>query len=204
MGVLSAPIDLSTPHGGQREVMYFVPELLGAFTFDAALTSRFDGTIDGYDLGLPGLGGDFGLGWRHYLDGWGAAALGANVGLGFWHAQDDRRPEVLHPRLSLQGRLRGISPTFLTFGLGVYAEAGPVFLSGGRPPPDFPDLAGAERGFSWSAGVETGPGKLVSLSPWVFGEVMARVGVESTTIEGRTVSSLTAGLRLGFDWTVLR
>lgn len=197
----AAPLDVNG--GGQRQVVYFVPELLGAFALDLSLTNRFDGFVEGYDLGLPALGGDLGVGWRHYLDPWGQAAVGLTLGLGFQHASDDRKPEVLHPRLGVSGRLRGLSPEFLSFTLGLYAEVGPVFLDGGRPPADFPQLAGESRGLAWSVGVETGPGKLFSLAPYVFGEVVARIGLETVQIGGVEVHSLMGGLRLGFDWAVL-
>lgn len=198
---VAAPLDFDA--GGQRQVVYLVPELLGGFALDLSLTNRFDGVVEGYDLGLPALGGDLGVGWRHYLDPWGQAALGLTLGLGFQHTADDRKPEVLHPRLELSGRLRGFSPEFLSFSLGVYAEVGPVFLDGGRPPPDFPQLAGESRGLAWSVGVETGPGKLFSLAPYVFGEVVARIGLESVRVGGVEVHSLMGGLRLGFDWAVM-
>lgn len=202
-GARAAPFELADG-GGQRQVMYFVPELLGAATLDLQLTNRFDGLVDGYDLGLPAVGGDFAVGWRHYLDPWGQAALGVNVGFGFQSDSDDpRRPSVYHPRVGLSGRLRGLSEDFLSFTLGLYVEAGPVLLDGGLPPPDFPDLAGASSGGAWAVGIETGPGKLFWLSPYIFGEVTARIGLESVRIGGVTVNSLTAGLRLGLDWALL-
>lgn len=183
--------------------MYFVPELLGAVTFDATLTNRFDGLVDGYDFGLPPLGGDFAMGWRQYLEGWGQAALGANLGLGFQASGDDREPLVLHPRVELTGRLRGLSPEFFSFGIGVYAQVGPVYLDGGQPPDEFPELAGASSGWSWAVGVETGPGKLVNLAPYVFGELSARIGFEVIRLRGLEVHTVTGGLRLGFDWAFL-
>ena len=201
-GATAAPFELNDG-GGQRQVLYFVPELLGAATLDLALTNRFDGFVDGYALGLPEVGGDVALGWRHYLDPWGQASLGLNVGLAFQVARDERRPTVYHPRLGFGGRLRGLSEEFMSFALGVYAEAGPVLLEGGLPPPDFPELAGEASGLAWSVGIETGPGRLFFLSPYVFGELTARIGLESVLVGGVSVQSLTGGLRLGFDWAVL-
>jgi hypothetical protein len=156
--------------------------------------------VDGYDLGWPELGFEVAAGWRHYLDPWGQAALGLNLGYALQPAGDPGTPTVHHPRLQLTGRIRGFSQTFSSFSLGVFADVGPVFLSGGRAPADFPALAGASTGLSWSVGVETGPGKLVGLGPYVFGELTARIGLEVAEVGGVQVRSVMAGLRLGVDW----
>jgi hypothetical protein len=182
--------------------MYFIPELVGALTLDAALTSRFDGLIDGYDLGLPATGGDVALGWRHYLDPWGRGSLGVNLGLAF-QPGGGREPGVYQPRLGVTGRVRGLGENLFTGALGIYAELGPVLLDGGLPPTDFPELAGKSTGFAWSVGAETSIGRLVHLSPYVFGDVSARIGVEAMRVGGISVTSFVAGLRLGFDWAFL-
>jgi hypothetical protein len=188
------------PWREERAVVWFVPELLGAVSLDLAAGQRFEGVVDTYDLGWPPLGFEVAGGWRHYLDPWGQAALGLNLGYAVQASGDAESPTVHHPRLQLTGRIRGFSETFTGFSLGVYADVGPVFLSGGLAPEDFPALAGESTGLAWSVGVETGPAKLVGMGPYVFGEIAARIGLEVVDLAGVQVRSVTAGLRLGFDW----
>lgn len=191
------------PWREERAVIYFVPQLLGALSFDLAAGQRFDGLVDTYDLGWPSTAFEVAAGWRHYLDPWGQAALGLNLGYAFQPSGDADAPTVHHPRLQLTGRIRGFSETFTGFSMGAFADIGPVFLSGGRAPADFPALAGESTGLSWSVGVETGPGKLVGMGPYVFGEITARIGLEVADVGGIQTRSVVAGLRLGFDWAFL-
>ena len=177
--------------------------MVGAPTLDVALTSRMPGVISGVDLGLPTLGGDVALGWRQYLEPWGQAALGLNLGLGWQSASDARRPFVYHPRLGVTARIRGLNEGFFSAEIGLYGEVGPLLLDGGQAPADLPELAGVDRGLSWSMGVETGPGALVHLAPAVFAEVSARLGVEFVRLGGLETQSVTAGLRVGLEWGVL-
>ena len=202
--VLAAPLQLSNS-GEQRQTIFFVPELRGAFTLDLVLENRFGNLIDPYSFDWQPLGGAVALGWRHYLDGWGQTSIGANLGMGFEPGGGDESvPSIYHPRVGVSVRLRGLSPDFMSFTLGLYGEVGPLFIDGGAPPRDFPELDGESTGLGWAVGLETGPGMLTYLSPYIFGELTGRLGLEVVRVGGIDVRQVIAGVRLGFDWAMLK
>lgn len=204
LGLSPAPLSLS-PGGEQHVRMLFVPELSGAFDLNLGFRQRFDGILEGRDLNLPPLAIDLGLGYRRYIDPWGRLSLGGDLGVGLGPTQAEGQASTVHPRLELQLRARGFNDDFQSFALGLYAEAGPLVLRGDAvaPPPDFPELSGRGTGVQAGFGLETGPGLLASLAPYLFAEASGRLGVEIVSLGGFEVWSVVAGIRLGLEWAQL-
>ena len=179
---------------GAHQTVFFVPQLSGAVTFDVGAQGRIDGFLQEDTHGLPTDSMRLHLGYLHYLEPHGRWAVGGYLGGGF--SLPDTNPDaptVGYFDVGTTLRWRGISDDFVHWTVGLFAEAGPLHLSGS-------ELDGLA--FHWAAGLENGPGYLFHLSPYVFGELLARVGVESIYIDGRRVTAVTAGLRLVFDFAL--
>ena len=187
---------------GQRATLLWVPALWGAVTLDAGLCGRFPRLLAQPAHDLPTQLFQANVGYLHYLDGHGRGAVGGYVGAAFSLPEDLPGPRITRVDFGAAARLRGISPDFFHFTLAGFAEVGllvvqdrPVDPLGGAVPAD-------AAGVRWAAGVETGPGLLYHLDPFLFAEVVGRLGVEAVHLEGLTTWSIIGGLRVVFDFTV--
>lgn len=198
--LLLAALPASAQEVGEHSTAFFVPELLGAATFDVTFEGRFDEVLEDGHLGLPSNALKFHAGYLHYLEPHGRLAVGGYLGGGFSLVDDPERPQVVRLDAGATVRLRGISADFFHASLAAFVEGGPLLLD--RAPP------GAEteetRALRWATGVEIGPGLLWFLDPYIFGESLARLGVESVHFGGQQVWSVFAGMRLQFDFALRR
>ncbi len=166
--------------------MYFVPELRGAITFDLNYEGRIGGVLSDtrHDLAAEVLG--IHAGYLHYLDGHGALAVGGYLG-GSGSVGDG--PVHTRAEAGTAFRLRAISADFYHLTLGAFAEAGLLSTR-------------ESLGSRFAGGLEMGPGLLWFLDPYVFGEYVARLGVETVRMDGTQVPVVFASMRIVFDFCI--
>ncbi len=192
---------LLSPLDGERHARaFFVPPFWGAFTLDVGLDGRFDGVVQETDHNLPEQSLRVGAGYLYYLDGHGTWSLGPYLSSGLAFGDEARAPTA-SVDLGLRLRRRSLNATYQFISLGAWVEGGSMVV--GQPGPCSSDPqctpSPSSRGWRVAAGLETGPGLLLFLDPYIFGELVARVGVETVYLDGR-VTALTAGLRMAFDF----
>ena len=187
--LLLAPLLL----GAESQATFFVPALPGAITLDLMLEGH--GLLGDPVHGLPTTSVRFDAGYLHYLDGHGRAAVGGYVGGGA--SVGDDGPAYARVDVGATFRLRGISDNFYHGTLAFFGEVG-LLAAPGRAVecPECETVASRIAG-----GVETGVGLLWYLDPYIFGESVARLGVESVRLDGRRVTAVFAALRLALDFT---
>ena len=180
------------------ETLLWVPRLTGAWTFDVGGESRLFPVGDGDEAPTPEAHLRLHVGFLDYLDGHGRLAWGGYVGGGFSLESDQQPRPADSSRLDvgLWLRTRGISNDFVRGSLGIFVEGGPQFLG----EPLGPRGARDDLGWREAGGVEMGFGLLWYLDPFLFGEALFRLGIESTRVGGASYTAYFAGLRLNFEW----
>lgn len=176
--------------------VYFVPELRGAVTVDVTVEGRLDGVLDARRHGLPSESLRLHAGYLHYLDGHGALAVGGYLGGG---AGLSDGPSSTRADVGATLRLRGISADFYHVTLAAFVEGG-LLASPERA--EACEETCEALGTRYAGGLEMGGGVLWYLSPYIFGEYVARVGVESLRFDGRSVPTLFASMRVVFDFAI--
>lgn len=184
--------------GAERERLLRVPHLTGAWTFDVGGETRFPSVLDEPEPSIPEEWLRLHVGYLHYLDGHGRVAWGGYLGGGF-SLGSDQVPvpnDATRLDLGLALRLRSISHDFVHATVRVFAEVGVQFAEPvlGRVDDDL-----AVR---FAGGLETGVGLLWLLDPYVFGETLFRVGVETIDYADQRYTAVFGGLRLQFDWAL--
>ena len=209
--------DLEMSSDSARMRLYFVPELGGAVTVAAQYQARFDVGLDRSAQSLAEETVALHGGYRHYFDGWGRRSAGVYFGGAMTPQMSDdggrdrfafpadpgRPPPLYRLDLGVTFQLRPTSEAFVTWTLATFAETSLLFVRGepdGRYEEDlYPPHS---MGFRGAAGVETGPGVLLHLSPYVFTTSTARVGLEWVFFERVPVVSLMASMRVEFDFAL--
>jgi hypothetical protein len=181
-----------------RTVLLFVPELRGAVTFGFEARSALERVPIAGEPSVPPTSVLGHLGYRLYLDPHTRALLGAYLEVGGTGEQPDRTA-VTNLDFGVELMARAVSRDFFFGGLGLFGEAGPVFL---RQSP--PENVEARTGLRWAAGLESDLGMLWYLDPYLLADVAGRVGVESVTAAGTRFVSLFASLRVTFDVAMTR
>lgn len=171
-----------------RTVLLFVPELDGALDFGVEARSAIErfALTDTAPAATPTVVAGH-LGYRRYLEPHGRVVLGGYLAAGIGTEQPGRVSTV-HLDAGVALHLRAVSPDFFYWVFGGFAEAGPVLPRGDR---------GA--GLRWAVGLESGPGLLWFLDPYLFADVTGRIGVQSIRLAGVEHTALFAGLRMSFD-----
>lgn len=177
--------------------MFFVPELRGAITVDVTYEGRFEAVLTDDSHGLPPGAVRLHAGYLHYLDGHGRAAVGGYVGGGASVGED---PVYSRADAGALVRLRGIGDDFFHVSLAAFAEGGLLSSRARAAECETCDALGTRL----ASGLEVGGGVLWYLAPYVFGEYAARLGVETTRLDGRSVWALYASMRLAFDFALRR
>ncbi len=172
----------------------FVPAFHGAVTFDAALEGRFPEALDEYS-GLPDKALRLHAGYLHYLDGHGHAAVGGYLGGGLGLGDD---PAYSGAELGVAFRLRGISDAFYHATASLYGEVG--LLTSKARGIDCPGCDTLAPRYAY--GLEIGGGLLWYLDPYIFGEYVARLGLETVRFEGSHLTTVYAAMRVNFDFAI--
>ncbi len=182
--------------------LLWVPALWGAVTVELGVEGRFPGVLGGEGLALPTELLKGGVGYLHYVDGHGRLGLGGYVVAAFSLPGDAGGERLTRLDVGLAARRRFISHDFFHLTLGVFTELGPVVLQDRPVDPEGGVVPEDASGVRWAAGVETGPGLLYHLDPFLFAEVVARLGVEAVHLEGVTEWTVIGALRVVFDFTL--
>lgn len=180
---------------GQSAQLVFVPPFYGAVTLDLGLDARFDtvlGTRSALESNAPSLG----LGYLHYLDGHGRAALGGALRLSHSARIGEdfaRQSGYFGLDLRLEARWRFIDVHFAHFTAAPFVDLGLVW------PREPIDPGGGGPFGRVALGIGIGPGGLLHADPYLFAELIPHVGVAFTRIDGVNEWALIGGLRLRFD-----
>jgi hypothetical protein len=197
--MLTSPAAAQGLAGDTSEALLWVPHLKGALTLDLGGETRFPAVLGDAEPAVPEEWLRLSVGYLHYFDGHGRLALGGYLSGGLSTGSDQApEPNDAHRLdLGVALRSRGINRDFVHGTLGLFAEAGVQFA--GEPLPGGP---GDELAVRWAGGVEAGMGLLWLLRPYVFGETLFRLGVESVSFGGARHTAVFGGLRLQFDWAL--
>ncbi|MCA9538155.1 MAG: hypothetical protein KC620_04675 [Myxococcales bacterium] len=181
----------------ERASLPFVPAFFGGVFGDMTIEARFDGWLADDDVPFDADALTFHLGYLHYIDGHGRLSLGGYLGSA-WSRDEGIAETVGFKRLDLGAlvRLRAISDQFLHWSAAAFLEAGPVWLD------RVPEGRSGDVAARWAFGVETGPGLLWHVAPYLFAETLGRIGLESSHYGGVQVWTVTAGLRIAFEYGV--
>ncbi|MCB9538164.1 MAG: hypothetical protein H6704_18060 [Myxococcales bacterium] len=182
--------------------LLWVPALWGAVTVEFGVEGRYPGMLGDERLTLPTELLKGGVGYLYYVDGHGRLGLGGYVVAAFSLAGDGGGERLTRVDFGLAARRRFISHDFFHLTLGAFTEVGPVVLQDRPVDPEGGVVPEDASGVRWAAGVETGPGLLYHLDPFLFAEVVARFGVEAVNLEGITEWTVIGALRVVFDFTL--
>lgn len=195
------PLGLGGPDMAAQ--LLFVPELAGAVTADIGYEGRLDGIVDATRAAIPETALRLGVGYLHYLDASGAAAVGGYVSgaVGVVKGAADW-PDSVRFDLGASYRRRFITPDYFHWTLAAFGEVGVLHTYQADAAPAVAADAPLATAVRWALGVEVGPGLLFHLDPYVFGEFVARLGVERTAFADLEYTALFAAFRFNFDFAL--
>lgn len=184
----SAAAQTTTVDAGGYAAYVWVPELTGALTLGLGFEGRLDGAAFADDSPLLEDALRLDVGYLRYLEGHGRIATGGYGALvvGIPDGEGER-----FGRIDLGGlvRLRGASNDFDTGTVALFGEVG--WLPG-------------QSGLRFAGGIEMGPGRLWYSDPYLFGEILGRLGVSRIRYSDRDDTLIFAGIRLVIDVTQRR
>ena len=177
----------------ERVTILVVPPLRGAVVVEAGLEGRL-GLLRPPVEALPETLFRGQLGYLHYLRPHGQLALGGVVAVASSLADGaEPLPEIARVDFSAVLRARPTSVDFFTWTVGAALEGGPVVIR------HRPGGARDSLGTRVAAVLETGPGLLWHLSPYLFAQSLGRLGVEWAEVDGERSFTVIGGLTLTFD-----
>lgn len=182
--------------GSERATVFFVPAFYGGLIVDTAFETRFEGVL-GDDTRFAGDAFGASVGYLAYVDGHGRLAVGGSLGgalsLDAVQPGDSRFGRL---DLRLDARYRVQNARFAHWSLEGFAELGGLWPIG--PPADMH----ADPGLRWAVGIGVGPGTLFNTSPFLFGELVSFLAIESIEHPDARGWSLLAGLRIRIDYGI--
>ncbi|MBU0553905.1 hypothetical protein KKF91_06990 [Myxococcota bacterium] len=177
--------------------LYFVPELRGAYTLDLGLDAHLKDRLPLSTRHLTAR-----VGYLHYLRGHGEGAVGLYLsgGLGLEGAEA-ARADTYRLGGGLKLRARFMNAAFQHISYGLFAEGEALFLSD-RPETQvgYQVERPAANGHRLAAGLTFGPGALIGLGPFVWGELGSRLGYERVQIGAARSDAFYLSLSFDFDW----
>ena len=181
---------------GEAGSVLFVPAFYGAPTLDLGYETRFPGLI-GDDTPWATAALSAGLGYLAYVDGHGRWALGGAVRGAL--ALDPLLPgrhRFTRIDLQLESRWRYPNRRFAHGALSAMLEVGALL------PRDVPDGENGAPELRWALKIGAGPGALFNSSPFLFGELVAELGVEAIHRPAGPALAIIAGVRMRFDYGI--
>lgn len=179
---------------GEAASAVFVPAFYGAPTLDVGYETRFPRLI-GDDTPWTTDAVTAGLGYLAYVDGHGRWALGGAVrGAYALSPLLPGRHRFTRVDLQLESRWRFQNPRFAHVAVSTAVEVGALL------PAETPDGEAGDPELRWALLLGSGPGVLFNSHPFLFGEVVAHIGLEAIHRPGGPSFSVIAGLRMRFDY----
>lgn len=181
---------------GEAGSVVFVPAFYGAPTLDVGYETRFPGLI-GDDTPWATDAVSAGLGYMAYVDGHGRWGLGGAVrGAYALEPLLPGRHRFARLDLQIESRWRFQTRSFAHAAVSAVVEVGALL------PAEVPEGESGDPELRWAVLVGTGPGLLFNSHPFLFGEVVAHMGLEAIHRPGGPALAIVAGLRLRFDYGV--
>lgn len=195
---------VTTPAAGQEAAMVepigeagavvFVPAFHGGVTADVGYETRFPDLLsDDTPWATDAISG--GLGYLGYVDGHGRWALGGAL-RGAWAFEPLLPGRIRFTRLDLrlESRWRAQNRVFAHVALSTAVEIGALL------PAATPTGETGDPELRWALLIGSGPGVLFNSHPFLFGELIAHLGVEGIHRPGGLALAIVAGVRIRFDY----
>lgn len=176
---------------GEAASAVFVPAFFGGVTLDAGYETRFPGVL-GDETPWATDAISAGLGYLAYVDGHGRTGLGGSLRAAY--ALDPLLPgrtRFTRLDLRLESRWRFQNARFAHGAVSTAVEIGALL------PADDSDPV-----LRWAVMLGTGPGLLFNSHPFLFGEGIIHLGLESLQHPTGTAYAIIAGLRLRIDYAI--
>lgn len=191
-GTAQAQVELSSGAVGEAGSVVFVPAFHGAPTLDVGYETRFPRAL-GDDTPWATGAVSAGLGYLAYVDGHGRWGLGGAL-RGALSIDPLLPGRVNFTRLDLQleSRWRFQNRTFAHAAVTTHVEIGALLPEDDTLDPEL----------RWAVMIGSGPGMLFNSHPFLFGELLAQVGIEAIHRPGGPIYAVIAGVRLRFEYGI--